>query len=223
MAGATPRRTGRRPAPTRTRGAIRDAARAANAARGYDAVSVRSVARDAGVEPALVHRFFGSKEQLFVAAMELPVAPVALVAANLAGGVDGVGERLVRTLLTLWDTPGSFAPFLALVRGAVGSEAAATMLREFLTREVLGRIAAIAAPDRPALRASVAGSQIVGPAMACYIVRIAALRTTIARRSSRPSGRRSSDISPGRSEGADVRQVVNGQGDRVRATGGRSA
>jgi hypothetical protein len=67
--------------------------------------------------------------------------------------VDGVGERLVRTLLTLWDTPGSFAPFLALVRGAVGSEAAATMLREFLTREVLGRIAAIAAPDRPALRA----------------------------------------------------------------------
>ena len=86
-----------------------------------------------------------------------------------------VGEWLVRTLLTLWDTPGSFAPFLALVRGAVGSEAAATMLREFLTREVLGRIAAIAAPNRPEFRASVAGSQIVGLAMARYIVRIAAL------------------------------------------------
>jgi hypothetical protein len=89
--------------------------------------------------------------------------------------VDGVGERLVRTLLTLWDTPGSFAPFLALVRGAVGSEAAATMLREFLTREVLGRIAAIAAPNRPEFRASVAGSQIVGLVMARYIVGIAAL------------------------------------------------
>ena len=89
MAGASPRRTGRRRGPTRTRGAILDAARAAFAARGYDAVSVRSVARDAGVDPALVHRFFGSKEQLFVAAMELPVAPVALVAAILAGGVDG--------------------------------------------------------------------------------------------------------------------------------------
>jgi AcrR family transcriptional regulator len=117
VAEASARRTGRRPGPTRTRGAILDAARAAFAARGYDAVSVRSVACDAGVDPALVHRFFGSKEQLFVAAMELPVAPRALVAAVLAGGLDGVGERLVRTLLTLWDTPGGFAPFLALVRG----------------------------------------------------------------------------------------------------------
>jgi AcrR family transcriptional regulator len=166
------KRTGRRPGPTRTRGAILDAARAAFAARGYDAVSVRSVAREAGVDPALVHRFFGSKEQLFVAALELPVAPGALVAAVLADGVEGVGERLVRTLLTLWDAPGGFAPFLALVRGAVDNEAAATMLREFLTREVLGRIAAAAAPDRAELRASIAGSQVVGLAMARYIVRV---------------------------------------------------
>ena len=166
------KRTGRRPGPTRTRSAILDAARAAFAARGYDAVSVRSVAREAGVDPALVHRFFGSKEQLFVAALELPVAPGVLVAAVLADGVAGVGERLVRTLLTLWDTPGGFAPFLALVRGAVDNEAAATMLREFLTREVLGRIAAVAAPDRAELRASIAGSQVVGLAMARYIVRV---------------------------------------------------
>ncbi|HEV7883543.1 MAG TPA: TetR family transcriptional regulator, partial [Solirubrobacteraceae bacterium] len=166
------KRTGRRPGPTRTRSAILDAARAAFAARGYDAVSVRSVAREAGVDPALVHRFFGSKEQLFVAALELPVAPGVLVAAVLADGVEGVGERLVRTLLTLWDTPGGFAPFLALVRGAVDNEAAATMLREFLTREVLGRIAAVAAPDRAELRASIAGSQVVGLAMARYIVRV---------------------------------------------------
>lgn len=166
------KRTGRRPGPTRTRSAILDAARAAFAARGYDAVSLRSVAREAGVDPALVHRFFGSKEQLFVAALELPVAPGVLVAAVLADGVAGVGERLVRTLLTLWDTPGGFAPFLALVRGAVDNEAAATMLREFLTREVLGRIAAVAAPDRAELRASIAGSQVVGLAMARYIVRV---------------------------------------------------
>lgn len=175
MPGASEKRTGRRPGPTRTRGAILDAARAAFAARGYDAVSLRSVARDAGVDPALVHRFFGSKERLFVAAMELPVAPSALAVAVLAGGLDGVGERLVRTLLTLWDTPGGFAPFLALVRGAVDNEAAATMLREFLTREVLGRIAATAAPDRPEFRASIAGSQIVGLAMARYVVRVAPL------------------------------------------------
>jgi AcrR family transcriptional regulator len=170
--GTGTKRIGRRPGPTRTRGAILDAARNAFAARGYDAVSVRAVAREAGVDPALVHRFFGSKEQLFVAALELPVAPGALVAALLAGGVEGVGERLVRTLLTLWDSPGGFAPFLALVRGAVDNEAAATMLREFVTREVLGRIASVAAPDRPEMRASLAGSQVVGLAMARYIVRV---------------------------------------------------
>lgn len=172
MSGAGQKRTGRRPGPTRTRSAILDAARAAFATRGYDAVSIRGVARDAGVDPALVHRFFGSKEQLFVAAMQLPIAPGAFVDALLAEGVDGLGERLVRTLLTLWDTPGAFAPFLALIRGAVDNEAAATMLRESLTREVLGRIAAAAAPDRPEFRASIAGSQIVGLAVARYIVRV---------------------------------------------------
>jgi AcrR family transcriptional regulator len=72
-------RTGRRPGPTQTRGEILDAARAAFAGRGYDGVSVRAVARAAGVDPALVHRFHGSKEELFVAAMALPVSPSQIV------------------------------------------------------------------------------------------------------------------------------------------------
>jgi AcrR family transcriptional regulator len=80
----SPRRTGRRPGPNRTRAAILAAARSAFAARGYDAVSVRAVAREAGVDPALVHRFYGSKEELFVAAMELPLSPGQLVPALLA-------------------------------------------------------------------------------------------------------------------------------------------
>jgi AcrR family transcriptional regulator len=54
-------RTGRRPGPNRTREAILDAARRAFAERGYDAVSLRAVARDAAVDPALVHRFHASK------------------------------------------------------------------------------------------------------------------------------------------------------------------
>ena len=171
----TRRRTGRRPGPNRTRAAIVRAARAAFAERGYDAVSIRSVARDAGVDPALVHRFYGSKEALFIAAMELPVAPSALVAGLLAEGVDRLGERLVRTFLELFDRPEAFAPFLALIRGAVSNERAAALLREFVTREVLGRLAAAASPDRPDLRAGLAGSQIVGLAMARYVVRIAPL------------------------------------------------
>jgi AcrR family transcriptional regulator len=171
-------RTGRRPGPNRTRAAILDAARAAFAERGYDAVSVRGVARAAGVDPALVHRFYGGKEDLFVAAMQLPVAPSRLVAGLLAEGVDDLGVRLVRTMLTLYETPGTFDPFLALLRAAVSNEAAATLLREFITREVLGRLAAVASPDAPALRASLAGSQMVGLMMARFVVRVPPLATT---------------------------------------------
>src|SRR3954447_9728247 len=165
MASKPQGRTGRRPGPNQTRAAILDAARGAFAERGYDAVSIRAVARDAGVDPALVHRFHASKEDLFVAAMELPTSPGRLVPALLAEGVDGLGERLVRTLLELFDRPAAFAPFLALIRGAASNDHAAAMLRAFVAREVLGRLAAAASPDRPELRASLAGAQVVGLAM----------------------------------------------------------
>ena len=176
MAGAHqaetgPRRTGRRPGPTLTRDAILRAARAAFAARGYDAVSVRAIARDARVDPALVHRFFGSKESVFVAAMQLPVAPSRLVPGILAPGPDGLGERVVETLIALYDDTRSSAPLQAFLRAAVSNEQAATMLREFLTTEVLARVA-VAAPDQPELRSALAASQILGLVMARSIVRI---------------------------------------------------
>jgi AcrR family transcriptional regulator len=178
MASKPQGRTGRRPGPNQTRAAVLDAARAAFAERGYDAVSVRAVARDAGVDPALVHRFYGSKEELFVAAMALPVSPSQLVESVLAGGVEQVGERLVRTVLGLLDASDAFAPILALIRGAVSNERAAALLREFIAREVLGRLAAAASPDRPELRASLAGSQIIGLAMARAVVGVPPLATT---------------------------------------------
>lgn len=170
-----PRRTGRRPGPNRTRAAILDAARSAFAARGYDAVSIRAVARDAGVDPALVHRFFGTKDDLFVAAMELAFAPSQLVEALLAQGREGLGERLIATLLALSDSPEGIAPLLALLRAAASNDQAATMLREFVTTEILGRIATAAAPDEPELRAALAGSQVVGLILSRYIVRIPAI------------------------------------------------
>ena len=122
-----------------------------------------------------MHRLFGSKEGLFVAAMELPVAPGELVAGLLAGGVHGLGERIVRALLAIYDTPDALPPFLALVRAATSNERAAAMLREFLTTEVLGPLAAAAAPDAPELRAALAGSQVIGMAMGRYVVRLGPL------------------------------------------------
>jgi AcrR family transcriptional regulator len=168
---------GRRPGPTRTRQDILDSARAAFEASGYDAVSLRAIARQAGVDPALVHHFFDSKSELFTAAMELPVDPEPFIAALLAGERDMLGERLVHALVELWDRPNGFQGFLALIRGAASHEGAARLLREFVTREILGRLAAVAAPDAPQTRAALAGSQIVGLAMARKIACIEPIAT----------------------------------------------
>jgi len=163
-------RTGRRPGGTDTRGAILSAARKAFARGGFDGATVRGIAGAAGVDPALVHHFFGTKQALFVAAMEFPVDVGAILPALLAPGVDGLGERLVRLLLSVWESERS--PFIALIRGAVSHEESAALLREFISRELLGRVAAAAEADRPELRATLIGSQLIGLAMARYIIRI---------------------------------------------------
>jgi len=163
---------GRRAGPTRTRAQILEAARAAFGARGYDAVSLRAIAREAGVDPALVHHFFGTKAQLFAAAMELTVDPAAIVESLLAGDPATLGERLVRAIVELWDGDDAVTGFLALIRGAVSHADAARLLREFVSVELLGRIARVAAPDAPQARAALAGSQIIGLAMARRVVAI---------------------------------------------------
>lgn len=161
---------GRRSGPTRTRASILAAARTAFAAHGYDGTSIRLVARAAGVDPALVHHFFQNKSRLFAAATELPFDPEMFVGTLLAGRRATLGRRLVHALVELWDTPGAFEPFLGLIRGAVSHEDAARLLREFLAAEVLGRLTSAAAPDQPEARAALAGSQIVGLAMARKVV-----------------------------------------------------
>jgi AcrR family transcriptional regulator len=168
-------RTGRRPggsAGSGSREAILAAARQALAQHGYDGTTVRGIAAEAGVDPALVHHFFGTKQGLFAAAMELPVDPSAVLPALLAPGVEGLGERLVRFFLSLWEAPADRSPFLALIRGAVTHEESAALLREFVTRAVLGRVAAAVNESQPELRATLAGSQMVGLAMARYVIRL---------------------------------------------------
>lgn len=162
---------GRRTGDSGTRARILAAARESFTARGYDATTVRAVARQAGVDPALIHYFFGTKDALFAASLELPVNPREVVDELVAGGLDGLGERMVALLLGVWEEPGG-SPLLAMLRSAVAHEEAAAMVRQFLGREVIGRLArAVDAPD-PELRASLCASQIVGLAVARYIVRI---------------------------------------------------
>lgn len=167
---------GRRPGSSGTREGILAAARASFSATGYEATSVRGIAREAGVDPALVHHFFGTKRELFVAALELPVDPALVVRGLLADGREDVGARLVRTLLALWDSPDG-AAFIGLLRTAATDESAARMVREFLADAILGEVAGVLGGDEPRLRASLAASQVMGLAMARKVVRVEPLAT----------------------------------------------
>jgi AcrR family transcriptional regulator len=177
---------GRRPGGADTRAAILDAARSEFADLGYDTTSMRGVARRAEVDPALVHHYFGGKAQLFAAVMDIPADPAVLIARIVEGPREQVGEGLVRTFLTVWDSPEGRPRFQALMRAAVTHDDATRMLREFLTREIFGKVLralgsrteAGAEPGEPAdleLRAGLAASQMVGLAMMRYIVEFPAV------------------------------------------------
>ncbi|WP_319458655.1 TetR family transcriptional regulator [Micromonospora sp. RTP1Z1] len=167
------RRTGRRPGNPDTREAILTAARAAFAERGFDATSIRGIATAAGVDPALVHHYFGTKEELFRATMNVPIDPAELLPRVLAGGPDGVGERLVRTFLGVWDSPAGAAA-VALLRSAVNNEWTARLMREFLVTQVLRRVLdhLDIDPDELPLRGSLVATQMLGLAMTRYVVRL---------------------------------------------------
>ncbi|WP_405098937.1 TetR family transcriptional regulator [Micromonospora sp. NBC_01412] len=167
------RRTGRRPGNPDTREAILDAARTAFAERGFDATSIRSIAGAAGVDPALVHHYFGGKDRLFLAAMDAPLDPGELLPRMLGGDADGVGERLVRTFLEVWDSPAGAAA-VALLRSGMSNEWTARLLREFLVTQVLRRVLDhldVAPAERP-LRGSLVATQMIGLAMMRHVIRL---------------------------------------------------
>jgi AcrR family transcriptional regulator len=175
---ASPVRRGRRKSTDESAGAraqIIAAAGAEFAANGYDATSLRAIARRAGVDAALVHHYFGDKADLFAATVNVPIRPDLLVAEILRGPRDAIGVTIVRAIVTQLDNRPARDAFLGLLRTALGHEFAARMLRQFMMREVLGRVASeLDAPDSE-LRASLAASQIVGLIIARYGIRLGAL------------------------------------------------
>jgi AcrR family transcriptional regulator len=165
-------RTGRRPGDSGARASILAAARTAFGERGYDRASIRSIAREAGVDAALVHHYFGTKAALFHAAAILPIDPGTIVSAMTAGSDDNVGERVVRLFLQVWESPEGRSAFLSLLRSAVSNAQAAGALRGLIARDVLGPVAR--AMDRPhaQMRATLVASHMIGLAMARYVVQI---------------------------------------------------
>lgn len=163
---------GRRAGPSVTRTAVLEAAKEAFGTRGYDATSVRAVARTAGVDPSLVLHFFGTKAGLFEASLQLPMDPAELTAGLLAGDPDDLGQRVIETFLAVWDaTPGQ-GPMLAMLRSAVAHEDTAGRLRELLLRLILRPIAVGAGAGEPDRRAALVATQIAGLAIARYVLKL---------------------------------------------------
>jgi len=164
-------RTGRRPGAGGTRERILAAARSDFSKSGFDGTTIRAIAAQAKVDPALVLHYYESKDAIFREAVRFPVDPAEFIPALVAPGVDGLGDRLVRFFVDTWDSPAGGA-MLGVIRSVVANDDAATLMREFITREVLGRLAKALDVDEPQLRASLAGAQLIGMAMLRYVVKV---------------------------------------------------
>ena len=163
-------RSGRRPGNSGTREAILAAASRQFAQHGYDRASLRRIATDAGVDQKLIAHFFGSKQQLFVAAVGLPLNPAELLPTILAGDPATIRDRLAEVLLNILEHRALHERLTGVVRAAASEPEVARMLREFLTREVFAPAAAILDSEDAHFRLNLFGSQIVGLIMARYVV-----------------------------------------------------
>lgn len=162
---------GRRPGdPEVTKRAILDAAREIFGDVGYDRATIRGIAARADVDPALIHHHFGTKQDLFAAAHELPFSPRKLVAQAAAVPVEQRAETVVRLYLTVLGAPGS--PALSLIKAAATNDTAAMMLREFVESVLLDNAHQLIDQPDARLRIVLMGSHLIGVIMARSVVRL---------------------------------------------------
>ena len=162
-----------------TRGKILRSARDQFSARGYDGASVRQIANDAGVDPALVHHYFGTKEKLFHAVLEIPVAPDELIPEIFAARTEDVPAQLVRTFLEVWEDPVTGPAMVGFLRTMVSQRAGSRLVREFFAARIVRSVAAelgdrVAAEEAP-YRVSLVASQLLGLALTRHVFEFDAL------------------------------------------------
>ncbi len=163
---------GRRPGVTETRASILASARASFAEVGFAGTTIRRVASSAGVDPALVHHYFGTKDDLFLAALEFPVDPREVLDEAFAQGLDSAAERFLATVIAVWDDEGSQLPLVAMVRSGLGDERGAALLTDGLARLILGPLVRHLPEPEAELRAGLVASQMMGVIVVRYVLRL---------------------------------------------------
>lgn len=153
-----------------TRAAILAAARSQFAARGFGGASLRSIAREASVDPSLISHYFGDKSQLLLATMELPVNPIEKIAGVVADGPDGMAERLLRTFLTAWEPHRDV--FSTLVRTTLGGGDTEAPLLQLARNVLITSLREVLEGDDRELRATLIAGQLIGMATLRFVVRL---------------------------------------------------
>lgn len=159
-------RTGRRPGHSETRSEILDAARGLFAERGFAGASIRAIAATAGVDPALVHHYYGTKDDLFRAALAMPIDPPALIEQIVSGGPDEAPRRLAETFVRVWDSEDSGPAMVGFLRRVIAEEQTLELARDFvgasLLRDAAARLLSDVDPDEAATRVALVIGQMLG-------------------------------------------------------------
>lgn len=166
------RRPGRPAGGGNTREVVLDAARRLFTERGFDGASLRAIAAEAGVDPGMVRHFFGDKDGLFRAVVSFPMDPAVVLPELLAPGPEGLGERIARMFFSVWEGELGPSPFVAIMRSAASHEESAALLRDYASRQIVGRIAAALDHPQAELRTTLAASQLIGLGWARYVVKL---------------------------------------------------
>lgn len=163
-----------------SRDAVLAAAKKRFATQGYDKTTLRAIARDCRVDPAMVLYLFGSKADLFRESLNVIVAPGVLAAA-VAGGPDDdpdIGVRMARAYLRIWQSPESGPTMVAMLQSATSNSDAHEAFRGFMQNYVLAAVSGeLGGGEQARLRALLAASQLVGTAILRFVMKIDPLAT----------------------------------------------
>ena len=166
------KRPGRPPGTSDTRERILESARNLFACNGIDKSSIRAIAKDAGVDPALVHHYFGTKTQLFAAAIHIPIDPMAVIGPLREVPIERIGYTLPSILLPLWDSELGKG-FIAELRSILAGNDV-TLIRSFLQEVITAEVGSRVddPPGSGRIRVQFVASQLVGVVMARYILEL---------------------------------------------------